>query len=65
MSEALAILLRVSQLIRDLHVNPWLVAIVLALGAAWIEQKRAQRRTPQFTADHQGEGARIRREAPR
>jgi len=61
----LAILAHVSQVIRDLKLNPWLVAVTLALGAAWLEQKRVQRNTPKFTADHQGEGARIRRQAPR
>jgi hypothetical protein len=65
MSEALAILSRAAQIIRDLKINPWLVAVTLALGAAWLEQKRVQRNTPQFTEDHQGEGARSERHAPR
>jgi hypothetical protein len=65
MSEALDILSRVSHLVRGLNINPWLVAVVLALGAAWIEQKLTQRDTPSFTADHRGEAARNPRQAPR
>jgi hypothetical protein len=65
MSDALAILLRAAQVIRDLKINPWLVAVTLALGAAWLEQKRVQRNTAPFTADHQSEAARSDRQAPR
>lgn len=65
MSEAFAVLSHASQVIRDLKINPWLVAVTLALGAAWLEQKRVQRHTPTFTVDHQDQAAQTRRHAPR
>lgn len=65
MSEALEVLSRAAVFIRELKVNPWLVAVTLALGAAWLEQKRVQRHTPNFTADHQDQAAQTRRHAPR
>lgn len=65
MSDALAILSRAAQFIRDLKINPWLVAVTLALFAAWLEQRFARRNTAHFTADHQGEAAKTPRQAPR
>jgi hypothetical protein len=65
MSEAFTVLSHVAQFIRDLKVNPWLVAVTLALGVAWLEQKRVQRRTPGFTADHQDHAAQMPRHGPR
>jgi hypothetical protein len=65
MSDALAFLSRAAQVIRDLHINPMLLAVTLAIGLAWLEQKRVQRNTPNFTADHQGEASKGPRQAPR
>ena len=65
MSDAIAVLIRVAQIIRDLKVNPWLVAVTLALGAAWLEQKRVQRRTASFTSDHQDQAGQFERHSPR
>lgn len=65
MNEALITLQRISQIIQDLKVNPYLVAVTLAIGAAWVEQKVARRKTPRFTSDHQGEASHVRRRAPR
>jgi len=59
MSDAFTVLTHVAQLIRDLKVSPWLVAVTLALGAAWLEQKRVQRNTPSFTSDHQDHGTEV------
>ena len=36
------------------HINPWGAAVTAALLAAWFEQRRAARRAPPFTAEHQG-----------
>lgn len=36
------------------HVNPWAAAVTAALIAAWLEQRRAARRAPPFTTDHEG-----------
>jgi hypothetical protein len=65
MSDVFAFLSHAAQLIRDLKVNPWLVAVTLALGAAWLEQKRVQRNTPNFTSDHQDQAAQMPRQGPR
>ena len=65
MSEALVTLSRLSLAIQDLKVNPFLVAVTLALLAAWLEQRIARRSTPRFTTDHQGEARQMRRHAPR
>ena len=65
MSDAIAVLFHVAQFVRDLKVNPWLVAVTLALGAAWLEQKRVQRRTPAFNSDHQDHGGQFERHSPR
>jgi hypothetical protein len=65
MSETLVTLSRLSLAIQDLKVNPFLVAVTLALLAAWLEQRFARRSTPRFTTDHQGEARHVRRRAPR
>jgi hypothetical protein len=65
MSDAYSLLLTAASVIRELKINPWLVAVTLAIGAAWIEQKIARRNTPKFTVEHQGEAAHVRRHAPR
>jgi hypothetical protein len=65
MSEALSILMRLAQFVRDLKVNPCLLVVTLALGAAWLEQKRVQRRTAAFNSDHQDHAAQFQRHAPR
>lgn len=65
MSDAFAVGLRVAEFIRDLKINPYLLAVTLALGAAWLEQRRVQRNTPRFTADHQSEAAKTQRHDPR
>lgn len=65
MSDAFEVLAHVAQFIRDLKVNPWLVLVTLALGAAWFEQKRVQRNTPNFTSDHQDQAVQMPRHGPR
>ncbi len=54
MNEAMRLLQHVPAWIRDLHLNPWLVTIGAGLVAAFLEQRMAGRRAPQFTADHEG-----------
>lgn len=36
------------------HINPWVAAILAALIAAFMEQRRAARRAPPFNGDHVG-----------
>jgi hypothetical protein len=40
--------------IEGLHINPWAAAIIAALLAAFMEQRRAARRVAPFTEDHIG-----------
>jgi hypothetical protein len=65
MSEVLSQVLAAVAFIRDLHVNPLAAVIAIAVIAAWLEQKRARRRTPQFTSAHQGIGASAHLGSPR
>jgi len=40
--------------VRELHINPLVVAITAGLIAAFMEQRRAARRAPPFTGEHTG-----------
>ena len=40
--------------VQALHLNPWLMVIIAGLLLAWLEQRRAARRAPPFTAQHTG-----------
>ncbi len=65
MSEAFAVLSHIALFIRDLKVNPCLVVVTLAVGAAWLEQRRVQRNTPKFTSDHQDQALQMSRHSHR
>ena len=65
MNDTVNTLLKIIQVIQDLKVNPYLIAVTPALGAAWLEQKFTQRKTPRFTTDHQFDASQSRRHDPR
>jgi hypothetical protein len=52
MSEALRLLQDLAQLMRDLRIDPLAVVIVIAILAAYAEQRMARNRAPQFTSEH-------------
>jgi hypothetical protein len=52
MSEALRLLQDLAQLMRDLRIDPLAVVIVIAIVAAYAEQRMARNRAPQFTSEH-------------
>jgi hypothetical protein len=54
MSEVLNELQHAWTHIEGLHINPWAAAIIAALLAAFMEQRRAARRAAPFTEDHIG-----------
>jgi hypothetical protein len=52
--EALRELQHALAFIRELRVNPWAAAILAALIAAFMEQRRVRNRVAPFTKDHMG-----------
>lgn len=54
LQEASGQLQHVAVFVRELRINPWAAAILAALIAAFMEQRRVARRVAPFTKDHTG-----------
>jgi hypothetical protein len=52
MSDALRLLRDLAQVLRDLRIDPLAAVIVVAILAAYAEQRLARGRAPQFTSEH-------------
>jgi len=52
MSDALRLLHDLAQVLRDLRIDPLAAVIVVAILAAYAEQRLARGRAPQFTSEH-------------
>lgn len=52
MSDALKLLQDLAQVLRDLRIDPLAAVIVIAILAAYAEQRIARGRAPQFTSEH-------------
>jgi hypothetical protein len=52
MSDALRLLQDLAQVLRDLRIDPLAAVIVVAILAAYAEQRLARGRAPQFTSEH-------------
>jgi len=52
MSDALRLLQDLAQVLRDLRIDPLAAVIVIAILAAYAEQRLARGRAPQFTSEH-------------
>jgi hypothetical protein len=52
MSDALRLLHDLTQVLHDLRIDPLAVVIVVAILAAYAEQRVARGRAPQFTTEH-------------
>ncbi len=52
MSDALRLLQDLAQVLKDLRIDPLAAVIVIAILAAYAEQRLARGRAPQFTSEH-------------